>query len=309
MLWQHGDPRSQEVGEQIAARVGVAGVLGERFAVGSLNQPAALGTPLATTVEILVDPVLFEQPVALAGVAGQHFQLEVEDRGGLDHKLRRNGPMEVIDSFERIDVIEVRDLRQRWGGVPGSGGVVGDGCAEAGVANQLTGGFVIAHVVDRGGGEDEVGAGPPEDLGDPPAAGTVMVDLQILEFEAEVVGLQAGGGLGRLGPSNRGDLQRVEFCAPAVSRGHRGDGEVTAQLPQQCQRSRTLELDVVGVGMNRQDAKLGGIEGQFSGHKSGCFPKETTGMVGVRGVAAPVSPEDSPWVFRGAPYLKPSTPA
>ena len=88
-----------------------------------------------------------------------------------------------------------------------------------------------------------------------------MVDLQILEFEAEVIGPQAGGGLRRLGPANRGDLQRVEFGAPAVSRGHRGDGEVTTELPQQCQRSRTLELDIVGVGMNRQDAQLGGIHG------------------------------------------------
>lgn len=198
--------------------------------------------------------MLLQQPVPLARVAGQHVQLEVEHRGGVDQKIGGNGLAKMVNPLERVDVVQMRDVGQRRGGVPLVGRVVWNRRAEAGVPHQFAGIFVIRHVVDRRGGQDDVGAHPSQELGDAPPTGIVVVNLQVEEFQAMVLGVDQAGGSGGLGSADRRDFQRAQLGTAAVPRRHRGDDQRAATLPQARQRSGTLEFDIIRVGVEGQNS-------------------------------------------------------
>ena len=73
--------------EPIVLRKTVAAMLAEglgKFAAG-LSAPQS-AVPLHR-VQVFIDAVMGQQPVALAGVAGQHPGLEVDDGGDIDHTI------------------------------------------------------------------------------------------------------------------------------------------------------------------------------------------------------------------------------
>ena len=59
-------------------------VLAERLGLGHPDLSPPAGAPLRLAFEVLVDPVLPQQPVALAGVAGEHLPLDGEDARDVD---------------------------------------------------------------------------------------------------------------------------------------------------------------------------------------------------------------------------------
>src|SRR5262245_53443575 len=71
----------QQLHKQVVVRVGMTFVLCERFAVGDADFFAAPSAPFFAAFEIFIDAVLLEEPVPLAGMAGQHLEFECECRG------------------------------------------------------------------------------------------------------------------------------------------------------------------------------------------------------------------------------------
>ena len=141
---------------------------------------------------------------------------------------------------------------QGGGGLPLPGHVVGQRGGEAGVADQEAGHLVVAQVVDRRRGQDEVGPDPPQGLGDPPTRLVVVEDGQVAELQAEAIGPDQVGRRPRLGPADLGDRLGVVLGAAAIAGRHRRQRQVTARLAQERQRPGALELDIVGVGVQRQ---------------------------------------------------------
>ena len=131
--------------------VGVAEVLAEPFGGEDSDGLTSLGVPLGEGVEVFVDPVLLEEPVALAGVAGEHPPLEVGEVGHVDPEVWLDRSVVAVDSAHRVDVIQVGDLRLWRGGFPLPGLVIGQGRGEAGVADEEAGRLVVGVLVDGGG--------------------------------------------------------------------------------------------------------------------------------------------------------------
>lgn len=127
----------QSFAEQVVARIGVSLVLPERFPVGDANRLPTSGAPAAAAFQVFVDPVLLEQPVALAGMAREHLQLQVEGRGNVDDEvgsLRRSVP---IPPFDRVDKVQVRNVSGRRGRLPLMRPIIRDAGVEERVANKL----------------------------------------------------------------------------------------------------------------------------------------------------------------------------
>ncbi len=251
-------------------RVRVAEVLPERLGVLDADLRAARGGPLGLALKVLVDPVLPEQPVPLAGVAGQHPPLDLEDRRDVHEKPRRLWPPVAVDPLDRVDKIEVGDLRQGGRGVPLSGRVVGDRRGEAGVAHEDAGHLVVAEVIDRRGRQHDVGPGPPQALRHPPPRLVVVEDRQVAELQAKEVGADPVGRLFGLGPPGRGDRLGVVLGAAAVAGGHRRHRDVAPRLAQQRERPRALKFQVVRVGVQGEDSRRFG-RGHRSVGSSGAF--------------------------------------
>ena len=62
-------------------------VLREGFTEGGSDLSAAGRAPAAAAFEVFVDAVLLQEPVTLAGVTGEHFQLQIERAGGVENEL------------------------------------------------------------------------------------------------------------------------------------------------------------------------------------------------------------------------------
>ena len=153
-------------------------------------------------------------------------------------ETRRLRPAVAVGALDGVDVIEVGDPRQGGGGLPLPGRVVGDRGGEAGVADEQAGHLVVAQVVDRRRGQDEVGPGPPQGLGDPPARLVVVEDGQVAELQAEVIGPDQVGRRPRLAPADLGDRLGVMLGAAAIAGRHRRHRQVTARLAQAAPASR-----------------------------------------------------------------------
>ena len=73
--------RQTQLAEQtIVRRIRMPSVLTEGFAVFDAEFLATMSAPPFAAVEVFVDAVLFEQPVSLASVAGEHLLLQFERR-------------------------------------------------------------------------------------------------------------------------------------------------------------------------------------------------------------------------------------
>ena len=176
---------ADQVQEQVVLRIGVPLVLAEALRLLDPDLAPAVRPPLGLALQVLVHPVLSEQPLALARVAGKHPALDVEDARHVDVEVDRHRAAFAVAALERIDEVEVRDLRERRGRVPLAGGIVRARRAEAGVADQQARHLVVAEVIDRRRGQDQVGPGPAQGLGDPPARIVIVEDRQVAELEAD----------------------------------------------------------------------------------------------------------------------------
>ncbi len=116
--------------------------LREGFAESGADGGSASSAPAAAAFEVLVDAVLLAQPFALAGVAGEHLQLEIERGGDVEDELRLDGAAEPVETFESIHEIQMRDVIGRGRRLPLLRDVVRHAGVEAGVANQLAGHLV-----------------------------------------------------------------------------------------------------------------------------------------------------------------------
>lgn len=79
--------------------------LREGFAEGGADAGSASGAPAAAAFEVLVNAVLFPQPFTLAGVAGEHLELEVERGGDVEDEFRFDGAAEPVETFEGVHEI------------------------------------------------------------------------------------------------------------------------------------------------------------------------------------------------------------
>ena len=107
--------------QEIILWVRVPLVLPERLGVGDTDLGPAAGSPFCLDVEIFVDAMLSHEPVALAGVTGQHLSLGRKDRRNIDVKIDRHRPSVAVDTFERVDVIEVRNRSRAQARAPIAG--------------------------------------------------------------------------------------------------------------------------------------------------------------------------------------------
>ena len=128
--------------------------------------------------------MLPQQPVALAGVTGEHLPLDGEDARDIDDETGRDGTAVAVDPLDGVHEVEVGDPVERRGGLPLPRDEVGQGRGEASVADQQAGHLVVAQVIDRRCGQDQVGTHPPQDLSDPPPRLVVVEDRQVAELQA-----------------------------------------------------------------------------------------------------------------------------
>src|SRR5688572_18306587 len=109
-------------------------VLHERLGVFGADVLATLARVAAHRLHVFVHPVVGPQPLALAGVAGEHLRLtvvggaDVDERGGLGGGAVGDGGV-----FEGVAVVEVGD---DGAGRAGHVGDVGDAVGERGGAGQ-----------------------------------------------------------------------------------------------------------------------------------------------------------------------------
>ncbi len=229
----------------------------ESFAECSSDAGSASAAPAAAAFEVLVDAVLLSQPFALAGMAGEHLQLELERGRDVEDEFRLDRAAEPVETFKCIDEIQVRDMVGRRGRLPLLRLVVWHAGVEAGVPDESRGDFVVGHVIDRRSSHHDVGPSTADDFGDSATSVVVVRDAQVTELKTDVVGTDVvGGGFG-FGSAHGRDFFRGEFRRAAISRSHRGGRNVAATLLEQRQRAGTLELNVIGVCVNREDSWSG----------------------------------------------------
>src|SRR4051794_41772516 len=108
-------------------------VLSEGLGLRHPDLGAPVRAPFLLAVEIFVDAVLPQEPVTLAGMAGEHLSLELEDARHVDMEARGLRTALAVLAFDGVDVIEVGDSLKRGGGVPLPGHVIGQRGGEAGI--------------------------------------------------------------------------------------------------------------------------------------------------------------------------------
>src|SRR5262245_49596542 len=69
---------SDQSQDQVVLRIGMALVLTKALGLGHADFGPSTAAPLLLAVEILVDPMLPKQPLALADMAGEHLPLEIK---------------------------------------------------------------------------------------------------------------------------------------------------------------------------------------------------------------------------------------
>src|SRR5262249_41354360 len=105
--------RAEQPDEQIVLRIAMAEVLSKSLRECSTAFATSARAPILHRFNVIVHPVMLEEPIALAGVLGQHFGLDLNDRANVDAKGRRNLLTESIFAFDRIAIIQAWDSIQR----------------------------------------------------------------------------------------------------------------------------------------------------------------------------------------------------
>ena len=168
----------------------MAGVTAEPFAIIEAHQTAALTGPAFHGEDVIVNAVLATEPFALAGMTGEHAALGLEGGLHVGYEVGLQRLAEAIHTGDGIDEVEVRNGRQ---GLRRSRGVIGGGRSEGTIANQDAGGFMVAVIIDRRSGENQVGARPAEQFGDAPSGFVGVEDGHVAELGAAIFGSNDSG--------------------------------------------------------------------------------------------------------------------
>src|SRR4051794_31033579 len=104
--------------------------------------------------------------------------------------------------------------------------IVRRGRTEAGVADQHAGGLVIAMVVHRRRGENELRPGFAQNLGYTAAGGVVIEHREVAHFDAKTARSDDGRGGAGFSPADGSDVVRATVFRSAVAGRHGRDGDV-----------------------------------------------------------------------------------
>src|SRR5438477_3247728 len=114
----------------------MSAILAESLGLSDSDLGATARSPPRLHLQVLVNAVLAEQPVALAGVAGQHLPLGREDARDVDDEIHGYRSPVPVPPLQRVDEIKMRDLPERGCGFPLAGRVIRARRREARVADQ-----------------------------------------------------------------------------------------------------------------------------------------------------------------------------
>ncbi len=102
----------------------------------------------------MVHAVMLQQPIALAGVGGEHGRLVLDNGTHINAKRRLDGASERVLAFDGVAIIQVGNLRQGRRVIV-AGEEVRRRCAEHGSPHQGACHFVVEHVIGRAVRQDE----------------------------------------------------------------------------------------------------------------------------------------------------------
>ena len=93
-------------------------VLTKRFCLRNSDRSPGRGTPFFLHRQVFVDPVLAQEPVALAGMTGEHLSLGREYARDIDVKVAWNVFPITVAALDWMHEIQVRNLRQAQAQAP-----------------------------------------------------------------------------------------------------------------------------------------------------------------------------------------------
>lgn len=178
-------------------------MLAEAFGVLHINFFASLLVGLFHGDDVLVHAVMFEEPVALAGVAAEHFFFGLSYGGDIDEHGRFDLLAKVVDAVHWVGVVKVRNVVVWWDVV---GFYVGYAGGEAGGFYELTGYFVVGHVIDGAGREDQGWFDLTDDLDGGEDCGAIIEDEDVILVGAMIWCVENGGGGDALLVTNLADF-------------------------------------------------------------------------------------------------------
>src|SRR5262245_12965079 len=106
-------PSAEELAEQVILRIAVAEVLAVSFGEGDDALAAAVRAPFFHRCDVVVHPVMLDQPVSLADVGGEHLSLCVDHFANINAKAGCDLVAQRAFAFNRVAVIQMRDVRER----------------------------------------------------------------------------------------------------------------------------------------------------------------------------------------------------
>ena len=229
----------------------MAQVLAKPFSSSEAGHRSACSSPAAYALEVFVDSVVAEEPLALRCVRGEHAKLGLFDGFDIDKKRRWDLLTEGATPFDWIRVVQVGYAVQRL--APRRSGGVGDRGVEGRRTSHPGGLLVIEHVVPRTVRENDVRTDFSEDAAGGRETLAFVDDLQIAPFEAVILPVENSRRTLSLLPTDRRDLRGRKVGRAAVAGGHRRDGDSPATFAQACQSPSAEDLGVVGVGHEDED--------------------------------------------------------
>jgi hypothetical protein len=224
------------------------------LAIGNTGELADPAGPFLHGLQVIVHPVMFEQPQALALVTGKHLTLGVQDRGDVDDEIWPRRPAISVRTLGRVSHVQMRDLGERGPCSKVAGRVIGTWRREAGVADEAVRCLVVAMIVNRRGGNDKFGLHLAQDRGHAAAGSIVFKNGHIAEARADVVCADQRGGIRGLLAPDRGNLCRGVSLGAAVACCHRYDRDLMPARGQQGKRPARKNFGVVGMGVDMENS-------------------------------------------------------
>ncbi len=225
----------------------------EAFGVFDAGTGSAGARPGLHHFQIVVDTVMFEQPLPLAGVLCEHGGFGFHLRGHVYEEIGLDGAPVAIHAADGVHEIQMWNGADRGRGVGGAGCVDGGGGAETGVADKQAGGLVIAEVIDRGRGKNQVRGSLAQDLANTAAGRVVNKNAEIAELPAAIIGTDVRRGPSGLSAPDARDLFPGVVGGAAIAGRHGNDGEPVPGGGKQRESSCGENLDVIGMGMDSEN--------------------------------------------------------
>jgi len=213
----------------------MARISAEAFRELRSSGPAPVSGPALHRVQIIVDAVLLAQPVALAGVFGQHGSLHLKGRADIHKEVRRNRFSAAIDSGHGIHEIKMGDGSQRGSRFRRMRHIVRRRYRETGIPHQNAGRFVIAMVIHGRCCQHHLRSRPAQQLGYPPPRLVGVENRQIPKLCATIFRSDQGRCLRRFLPADARNFLGGNGRRTAVSWSHADNNHRVPHAPQQGQ--------------------------------------------------------------------------